>query len=162
MTSLKYTQAQDRRGPRVRALAGAALLAGLLAGCATVEEAAVEATTKTYHATLTGAQEPGGGDADGAGKAEVSVAKNLDQICYEVKGLTGLGTITMAHIHRGAVGENGPPVLTLKVANEGGFKGCDTAPEWLQDALKSNFSGYYVNVHTSEYPNGAIRGQLGL
>lgn len=147
----------------IRAGIGASALLVLLAGCATVEEAAVEATAKTYHATLTGAQEPGGaGDPDGAGKAEVSVSGRLDQVCYEVKDLSGLGTITMAHIHRGAPGENGPPVMTLKVANEGGFKGCDTAPEWLQDALKTNFSGYYVNVHTSEYPNGAIRGQLGM
>lgn len=144
------------------ALAGTAMAAAALAGCATVEEAAVKATTTTYRAQLTGAQEPGGGDPDASGSAEVSVAKNFDQICYNVKGLTGLGTITAAHIHRGAPGENGPPVVTLKVANEGGFKGCDAAPEWLQDAMKSNFSGYYVNVHTTEYPNGAIRGQLGL
>lgn len=146
-----------------RPLVFASLAASIaLAGCATAEEAAVEATTTTYHATLTGAQEPAGGDADGGATAEVSVARNLDQICYDVKNVHGLGPITMAHIHRGAPGENGPPVMTLKVANEGGFKGCDTAPEWLQDAMKSNFSGYYVNIHTSEYPQGAIRGQLGL
>lgn len=141
-------------------VAGAAALA--LAGCATLEEAAVEATTTTYHANLTGAQEVGGGDTDGSGKAEVSVAKNLDRICYDINDLKGLDAITAAHIHRGAAGENGPPVITLTTAPEGGFKGCVDAPEWLQDAMKSNFNGYYVNIHTNAYPNGAIRGQLGL
>jgi len=133
-----------------------------LAGCATVEEAAVEATSTTYHANLTGAEEVGGGDPDGSGKAEVSVAKNLDKICYDVSSIQGVGPITAAHIHQGAAGVNGPPVITLTTAPEGGFKGCVDAPEWLQDAMKSNFNGYYVNIHTSEYPNGAIRGQLGM
>lgn len=141
-------------------VAGAAALA--LAGCATVEEAAVQATTKTYHAKLTGAQEVGGGDPDGSATAEVSVARNLDRICYDINGIQGIGAITAAHIHRGAAGENGPPVVPLTTAPEGGFKGCVDAPDWLQDAMKSNFNGYYVNIHTGEYPNGAIRGQLGL
>lgn len=146
-----------------RMVAGSAMLAAplALAGCASVEEAAVAATTTTYHATLTGAQEVNGGDPDASGTADVSVARNLDQICYDVHGLSGLGPITAAHIHRGAPGEDGPPVVTLKAAGESGFKGCDPAPEWLQDAMKADFSGYYVNVHTSEYPKGAIRGQLG-
>jgi len=132
-----------------------------LGGCATVEEAVVEKTAETYNATLTGAQEPGGGDPDGAGRAEISVADKLDQICYDVNGISNIGTITAAHIHRGMPGENGPPVLPLKMANEGGFKGCETAPEWLQNAVESRFRGYYVNIHTTDYPNGAIRGQLG-
>lgn len=136
--------------------------AAALAGCATVEEAAVQATTTTYNATLIGDQEVGGGDPDGSAKAEVSVAKNLDKICYDVHGVQGIGPITAAHIHEGAMGRDGPPVITLTKAPEGGFKGCVDAPEWLQDAMKSNFNDYYVNIHTSDYPNGAIRGQLGL
>ena len=42
----------------VAALAGAVTLAG----CATLEEEAVDATSDTYKATLTGANEVGGGD----------------------------------------------------------------------------------------------------
>lgn len=143
------------------------ILAGIassvaLAGCATVEEAAVQMTSTTYNAALTGAEEVGGGDPDGSGKAEVSVAQNLDRICYEIRDIRNIGPITAAHIHEGASGQDGPPVITLNKAPEGGFKGCVDAPDWLQEAMKSNFTGYYVNVHTTEYPNGAIRGQLGL
>lgn len=138
------------------------VLSVVLAGCATVEEAAVQVTSPTYNATLTGAQEVGGGDSNGSARAEVSVADNFDRICYEIRDIQGIGPITAAHIHQGASGQNGPPVITLSKAPEGGFKGCVDAPDWLQEAMKSNFTGYYFNIHTTEYPDGAIRGQLGL
>ena len=141
-------------------IAGALAGTALLGACATLEEAAVEKTSETYKADLTGAQEPGGGDPDGYGKAEISVSDDLDQICWDVNDVHGIGTVTGAHIHKGAPGVNGPVVLTLKMANEGGIKGCTSSSEWKEDSLKDNFRSYYVNVHTSEYPNGAIRGQL--
>jgi len=146
-----------------RTLIFAAASAGALAlaGCATMEETAVEAVSDTYHATLTGAQETKGGDPDGAATAEVSVSKNLDRICYDVHDIRNIGKITAAHIHHGAAGMDGPPVITLTMAPEGGMKGCVGAPNWLQAAMKSNFTDYYVNIHTTDYPDGAIRGQLG-
>ena len=131
-----------------------------LAGCATVEEAVAEKTTETYKATLLGANEVGGGDPDGAGRAEISISDNFGQICYDLNDIRGIGPITAAHIHRGAAGVNGPPVFTLKPANEGGYKGCSDGAEWTQDRIENNPSVFYVNVHTAEYPNGAIRGQL--
>ena len=132
-----------------------------LAGCATVEEAAVEAVADTYHAELTGAQEVGGGDRDGVGKAEISVSDRLNQVCWDVKDVRNIGAVTGAHIHKGAVGVNGPVVVMLTKSNEGTWKGCaDRGSEWTQDMIKANFSGFYVNLHTAEYPNGAIRGQL--
>jgi hypothetical protein len=132
----------------------------VLAGCATVEEAVAEKTTTTYKASLTGAQEPGGGDPDGAGKAEISISDNFGQVCYDLNDIRGIGPITAAHIHRGAPGVNGPPVFTLKPANEGGYKGCSDGTEWTQDRIENNPQAFYVNVHTAQYPNGAIRGQL--
>ena len=131
-----------------------------LVGCATVEEAVAEKTTTTYNATLTGAQEVGGGDRDGAGRAEISISDNFGQICYDLNDIRGIGPITGAHIHRGASGVNGPVVFTLKPANEGGYKGCSDGAEWTQDRIENNPQAFYVNVHTAEYPNGAIRGQL--
>ena len=146
---------------RVRLLALSATAAAFaLAGCATVEEAVAEKTTNTYRATLTGAQQPGGGDREGAGRAEISISDNFGQICYDLNDIRGIGPITAAHIHRGAAGVNGPPVFTLKRANEGGYKGCSDGAEWTQDRIENNPQAFYVNVHTAEYPNGAIRGQL--
>ena len=146
---------------RVRLLAlSVAASTFALAGCATVEEGIAEKTTTTYNATLTGAQEVGGGDRDGAGRAEISISDNFGQICYDLNDIRGIGPITAAHIHRGAAGVNGPPVFTLKPANEGGYKGCSDGAEWTQDRIENNPQAFYVNVHTAEYPNGAIRGQL--
>ena len=35
-------------------------------------------------------------------------------------------------------------------------------PRDVADAIRKSPQGYYVNVHNATYPNGAIRGQLGL
>lgn len=149
------------RAIQILLLAGVAAGSAALAGCATVEEAVAEKTAETYTATLTGAQEPGNtGDPDGAGRAEISIADNFDQVCWDLNDLRGIGPITAAHIHRGAPGVNGPPVFPLKQANEGGWKGCASGAEWTADRIENNPEAFYVNVHTAEYPNGAIRGQL--
>ena len=58
---------------RIILLGSMASAAIALAGCATIEEAVAEKTTTTYTASLTGAQEPGGGDREGAGRAEISI-----------------------------------------------------------------------------------------
>ncbi len=140
-----------------------AALAGsvALAGCATLEEEAVDATSDTYHTVLTGANEVGGGDPDGYGRAEVSITDAFGQVCYEIKDLRGLDTITAAHIHHGRAGhQRTAGVATLTKSNEGRWQGCKDGKEWTQNRLQGNPADFYVNVHTAAYPNGAIRGQL--
>jgi hypothetical protein len=147
------------KATRIAAL-GALTGAMALAGCATVEESAVDAVTPSYHAVLIGANEIGGGDPDGYAKAEVTISDKFDQVCYEISDLRGLDTVTMAHIHFGRAGTNGPPVLTLTKSNEGRWQGCKDGKEWTQNRINGNPADFYVNVHTVAYPNGAIRGQL--
>ena len=145
---------------KIQLLIGVAAATALLGACATVEEAVAEKTTETYKATLTGAQEVGGGDPDGAGSAEVSISDNFGEVCWDLNDIRGIGPITAAHIHRGGPGVNGPVVYPFKSANEGGWKGCADASEWTQDRIDNNPGAFYVNVHNAQYPNGAIRGQL--
>ena len=140
----------------IAALAGAATIAA----CATVEEEAVDATSDTYRAVLTGANEVGGGDPDGYGLAEISISDAFDQVCYEIKDVRGIGTPTAAHIHFGRAGTNGPPVLALTRSNEGRWQGCKDGAEWTENRLQGNPGDFYVNVHNAEFPAGAIRGQL--
>ncbi|OBX19241.1 hypothetical protein A9995_08970 [Erythrobacter sp. QSSC1-22B] len=142
--------------PLLATLVGSAALAG----CATLEETIAEETVDTYYATLTGAQEVGGGDPDGAGRAEISISDGFGQVCWDLNDISGIGPITAAHIHVGAAGTNGPPVFPLRPTNEGGYKGCTDGAEWTQDRIEDNPQAFYVNVHTAQYPNGAIRGQL--
>lgn len=141
-------------------IATAAVGALALAGCATVEEGIASATNMTYHANLTGAQEVGGGDADGTGKASITISDNFDQVCWDLHDIHNIDTVTAAHIHYGAAGTNGPPVFTLTKSNEGTWKGCSEGAEWTQNRIQGNPQQFYVNIHTTAYPNGAIRGQL--
>lgn len=134
--------------------------AAALASCSTLQEAYTEQTSATYTAELRGSNEVHAGDPDGSGVAEISFADELKRVCWDLNKLEGLGPITGAHIHRGRSGVDGPVVLAFKQAEEGGWRGCSQDTSWVQAAFDEGLSNYYVNVHTVEYPKGAIRGQL--
>jgi len=131
-----------------------------LGGCETVQEAYTETISSTYSTELRGSNEAHRGDPDGTGTAEISFADELTRVCWDLNDLEGLGPITGAHIHRGPAGQDGPVVLPFTQATEGGWRGCSTDTAWVQKAFNEGLENYYVNVHTAEYPNGAIRGQL--
>lgn len=132
-----------------------------LVGCATVEEAAVEAVSKTHRATLTGADVvTSGGDRDGYARAELSVSNELDQICYDVNDIRNLAPITSLTINRAPRGQVGPPVLRVERANEGGWKNCVKRSELLERNFEYRPDAFYIQVSTAEFPNGAIRGQF--
>nr|WP_157935766.1 CHRD domain-containing protein [Tsuneonella flava] len=123
---------------RLPLIATAAVGALALAGCATVEEAVASATNMTYHANLTGAQEVGGGDADGTGKASITISDNFDQVCWDLHDIHNIDTVTAAHIHYGVAGTNGPPVFTLTKSNEGTWKGAvRKAPNGRRTAFRA-------------------------
>ena len=111
--------------------------------------------------TMTGTAEvPGPGDADGTGTATITLNPGKGEVCYDLK-VDKIAEANAAHIHSGAVDKAGPPVLTLKAPANGSSKDC--APlerDKILDILK-NPAMYYVNVHNAEYPDGAVRGQLG-
>jgi len=68
---------------------------------------------------------------------------------------------TAAHIHAGAADVNGPVVVPFSAPDSSGTtQGCTIADATLVEQILADPSGYYVNVHTSEFPGGAIRGQL--
>ena len=97
----------------------------------------------------------------GAGQGSITVVIDPPKgtACY-IMNVTGLEGITVAHIHAGAAGENGRPVLDLETPEDGTSGGCVPVTAELAEALLSNPAGYYVNIHTRAFPTGAIRGQL--
>ncbi|MEM9500389.1 MAG: CHRD domain-containing protein [Pseudomonadota bacterium] len=74
----------------------------------------------------------------------------------------GLDTVTAAHIHKGKLSENGPPVVTLELMGDDSEDVCLDVDSNLLNDIAKNRPDYYVNVHTEAFPAGAIRGQLGV
>lgn len=141
----------------MRLLAFALTLAALpLAACETVGDV----VGTGFNVELGGTSEvPGPGDPDGRGFAEISVVGRFDRLCYELTVLN-IDPATAAHIHRGAAGVAGPPVVTLDAPSDGESRGCLRLESGLAEEIERNPTGFYVNVHNAAFPAGAIRGQL--
>lgn len=117
---------------------------------------AAQAATVKLGATLNGANEVGGGDADGTGTFSVEIDPDAGDFCFTVTSAK-IGAPTAAHIHAGAAGANGAPVITIDP------KGDDECIAVEPDVLRPIVATpdvYYVNIHNAEFPGGAIRGQL--
>jgi CHRD domain len=103
------------------------------------------------------------GDVNGFGSATI-IFPTATSVCFgiTVSGLTG--TPTAAHIHFGPSGINGGifVVLTPPTAgNPGASSGCVSGVSAATIAgIRFDPREWYVNVHTTNFPGGAIRGQL--
>lgn len=137
-------------------LAPAALV--LLAGCASTGGVPQRAELTT---TLTGQQAaPQAGDLDGTGTARFRVNAAGGEVCWTM-AIRGIDPATAAHIHRGAAGSAGPPVVTLTTPGaDGQSTGCAAVDRDTAQAMIRRASDFYVNIHNQAYPAGAIRGQL--
>lgn len=98
-----------------------------------------------------------------------------DNIWFKVN-VTDIQGVTMAHIHSGKQGENGPPVVPLYKSEtpSGQMSGvlakgnitADTfqgpmAGKQISDLITAMQNGEtYVNIHTQQNPDGEIRGQI--
>ncbi len=106
---------------------------------------------------LVGAEEtpPVTTSATGSGTITVGTDKTVSG-SVKTSGIEG----TMAHIHEGAPGVAGPPIITLTKQADGTWS--VPAGAKLTDAQYSSFKAgnLYVNVHSAEHKPGEIRGQL--
>lgn len=137
----------------------------------TLQLAAQESEQK-FIAKLSGKEEVPPNESPSTGFAWVKITD--DKIQYEVN-VTDMDKVNAAHIHLAEAGKNGPVVLTLfkggpteqvngtvgeanvTASNlEGPMKGKDITD--LVTAMKNGTT--YVNVHTTDFPDGEIRGQL--
>jgi hypothetical protein len=82
-------------------------------------------------------------------------------VCYTVH-VVNIDSPTAAHIHEGAVDVAGPVVVPFAAPSGETSTGCVTNLDATVVArIVDNPYGFYVNVHTSDFPDGAVRGQLG-
>jgi CHRD domain len=94
--------------------------------------------------------------ATGSGNATFSFRVGQSQLCYTLT-VTGLTNVTAAHIHRV---DGGAVVVPLTAPTTGSSSGCATVDkELLQEIVRAPAS-FYVNVHTSAYPDGQVQGRL--
>lgn len=133
-----------------------------LTACSTTEEDTVGVVQATYDAELNGASVVGAGDPDGVAVAQVTVTHDTDAVCYNVWNVSNIGAVTGAHIHRGMAGKNGPVVAALERGEGQGWNGCIERTGLADEIMTSGPQQYYVQIHTSDHPDGAIRGQLNV
>ncbi|AEY85439.1 hypothetical protein SHJG_0159 [Streptomyces hygroscopicus subsp. jinggangensis 5008] len=129
---------------------------------------AAHGPTMSLQATLTGTQEvpvqggPAAGDPDGLAQALVQVKG--DRVTFALKW-RGIAPPTLGHIHQGKAGTNGDVRVSLFTtampdtvdAAAGQVSVRDAA---LAEQLRTRPGDFYLNVHSEEFPAGAIRGQL--
>jgi hypothetical protein len=124
------------------------------------------APVQTYVVQLTG---DNGGDPDGTGVAVIRVEMRTAQVCYTIN-VRGIGVPTepgaglgAAHIHDDATGGIFVDLETDWVGRNNAFTttGCADATSAQLTALATAPEDYYVNIHTSAFPGGAVRGELG-
>ena len=135
------------------------------------------ATTEAFVATLSGDKEVPPVQTQATGTAGFS-QPHLNNMTYGVQ-VNNIEGVTAAHIHQGKEGQNGPIIVTLFKADNntgtgpvnGQLVGGTISNDMLEgpmagkilegDLVKAIQNGQaYVNVHTTENPDGAIRGQI--
>lgn len=133
-----------------------------------------------------GADDPDQAGQEGASATiEVTVDADRDVLCYDITadGLDGdyvSDAKTATHIHQAPVGEAGEARVALRNPTGDGDQrtasGCHLVPQQVFPAdqaadgdpgegftladLEANPEDYYIDIHTDEAPQGAIRGQF--
>jgi hypothetical protein len=133
---------------------------------APTERAAQGVQNRALFAVLNGRNEVGtdgrknAGDRNGRGTFTAVV--DGDQLCFGIT-VKNIDTPAAAHIHEGGPSVAGDIVVPLTEpagGDPGASSDCVTADTTLLRAIIRQPRRYYVNVHTTAFGGGAVRGQL--
>lgn len=118
---------------------------------------------RLFQANLTGAAEVPARYAAAAGRAVLALSADATKLSYRVM-VNDIEGISASHIHRAAAGANGGVIFPLFASGSGVFDPLnpisgtlDLTTAQVMDLITDK---YYVNVHTTAVPAGAIRGQV--
>lgn len=112
---------------------------------------------RSYPVTLTWAQQNAAQRRTAT--AVITIRPARDQVCWSITQLAGVPDPLFAYIHRGPPGAAGPVVVPLGTRYAASGCTAGVAPALLAQ-LESAPGGYYLAIHTSSQPSGAVRGQL--
>jgi hypothetical protein len=152
---------------------------GLLAAESHAKPSTPGAQVLNFVAVLDGSQEVHEVQTRARGNARFQLSKDGMELRYVVN-VANISNVTMAHIHLGARGQNGPVVAWLYPSQapavlipgrlngrlaEGVIRAEDLLNTLLDQTLADLIAhmragNAYVNVHTTAYPPGEIRGQI--
>ena len=129
-----------------------------LAGCAGMRDKMPDwmPGSGAMKVSLTGAEEVPPAKSDGKGTGSFRVAEDgTISGSVTTDGVKG----TMAHIHQGAKGQNGPVIVPL--SKNGDTYSVPEGRKLTPDQMKALKTGnLYVNVHSDRYKGGEVRAQL--
>lgn len=122
--------------------------------------------TVEVDAKLQGQNEvPGPGSKKGKGDIQVFLKAKKHKVCFQLE-VSKLDPIVAGHIHKGVEGVAGKIKVTLfedsqGLAGDGSYAGCvKNVKKKLIKKIAAHPEKFYVNLHTLEFPDGAVRGQL--
>lgn len=119
----------------------------------------VSADRMSYSAQMSGDQVvPEKGPPGARGEALITTENEGRTVCYQLRD-QGVSTPTMAHIHRGARGAEGFMAVDLD-RQRNGDQGCVSSDPAVAREIERNPEGFYVDLHSTDDPGGAMRGQL--
>ncbi len=111
----------------------------------------------TYKASLDGASEVPATPSLNKGSATLVYNTSTKKFTINVQ-FTGFTAIS-GHVHKGAVGQSGPAIFPFPPNPTSPINYTSPVLDASQ-AADLNANLYYVNIHSSLYPDGEIRGQL--
>jgi hypothetical protein len=112
---------------------------------------------KVISATLNGTAAIPKGAATGKGSATVTLNTRSGRACWKLT-VSGIDKPLSAHIHEGAVGKVGQVVIPL--GDTFSRRGCVLSGPRTLRLVAAAPTGYYIDVHTTKFLDGAVRGQL--
>lgn len=172
---------------RARLVTVAVVVGTVVAAVATSSAATARGGQNTFREQLTGYEEtPLALSTTGSGQARIEINDRRDELKYRLSYTALEGDVLQAHIHFGAPAQTGG-ISVFFCSNLGngpaGTQECPPAPatvtgtltpadvigpaaqgiaagefDELVDAIRAGLA--YVNVHSTLYPGGEIRGQI--
>jgi hypothetical protein len=114
---------------------------------------------ETFVAALTPDANVPPGPAGAVGDATIEIQADAGRVCQTINYANTGAPLTLAHIHEGDPGVNGPVVVDLQVLPSG-QETCVSGDPAVLNRIVENPAGFYVNLHTDAFPNGVLRGAL--